>query len=351
MSMSKRKITVAVTGLNNIDSPGPGIPVIRALKESAEFEVRIIGLSYETLEPGLYMHDLVDKSYSIPLPSSGMDSLMSRLEYIHSKENIQVIIPNFDAELHSFIKLGNRLKAELGIATFMPDLETFESRHKSVLYEFGEKNGVKVPKSKMIYSPNEIHSIGNELGYPLVVKGKYYDASIAATPEQANNYFHKISNKWGLPIILQEFVSGNEVNITAIGDGNGNCIGAVPMRKLYITDKGKAWAGISLLDEELLTIANRVIGNSKWRGGCELEFIKTKEGSYYLLEMNPRFPAWVYLAVGCGQNHPEALVKLALGEKVTPFTSYQNGKLFVRYSFDQIVDISEFEKISTLGEL
>ena len=32
--MNKRKITVAVTGLNNIDSPGPGIPVIRGLKES-----------------------------------------------------------------------------------------------------------------------------------------------------------------------------------------------------------------------------------------------------------------------------------------------------------------------------
>ncbi len=47
--MNKRKITVAVTGLNNIDSPGPGIPVIRALKESDAFEVRIIGLSYESL--------------------------------------------------------------------------------------------------------------------------------------------------------------------------------------------------------------------------------------------------------------------------------------------------------------
>lgn len=349
--MSRRKITVGVTGLNNIDSPGPGIPVIRALKESKAFEVRIIGLSYETLEPGLYMHDLVDKSYSIPLPSAGMDSLLARLAYIHSKENLEVIIPNFDAELHSFIKLGPRLKSEMGIETFMPDLETFESRHKSVLYEFGEKNGVRVPKSKMIYTTQEIQTIGLELGYPLVVKGKYYDASIAATPEQAVNYFHKISAKWGLPIILQEFVSGNEVNVTALGDGNGNCIGAVPMRKLYITDKGKAWAGISLMDDELLTISNRVIANSKWRGGCELEFIKSKEGTYYLLEMNPRFPAWVYLAVGCGQNHPEALVKLALGETVEPYTQYESGKLFVRYSFDQIVDLQEFEKISTLGEL
>lgn len=348
---SKKNITVAVTGLNNIDSPGPGIPVIRALKESTEYNIRIIGLSYETLEPGIYMHNLVDKSYQIPMPSAGTAVLLDRLRYINDKEGIDVVIPNFDAELHNFIKLKNVLKTELNIETFLPTLEQFESRHKSVLYEFGEKNEVKVPYAKMLFSAQEIQQLKEEFSYPLVIKGKYYDASIAATPEQAVNYFYKISAKWGLPIIVQEFVSGNEVNVTALGDGNGKCIGAVPMRKLYITDKGKAWAGISLDDEELIKITNRVIGNSKWRGGCELEFIKTNDNKYYLLEMNPRFPAWVYLSVGCGQNHPEALVKMALGEKVEPFQSFETGKLFIRYSFDQIVNLSEFEKISTLGEL
>lgn len=349
--MSKRKITIGVTGLNNIDSPGPGIPVIRALRESKYFDVRIIGLSYESLEPGLYMHDLVDKSYQIPMPSAGMESLMERLAYIQQKESMELIIPNFDAELHSFIKLTPRLKSEFNIETILPTAEQFESRHKSVLYEFGERNGVKVPFSRMIFSAAEIYELKDTFTYPLVIKGKFYDASIAATPEQAVNYFHKISTKWGLPIIVQEFVSGNEVNVTAIGDGNGNCIGAVPMRKLYITDKGKAWSGISLDDQKLIEITNRVMKNSKWKGGCELEFIKTNAGEYYLLEMNPRFPAWVYLAVGCGQNHPEALVRMALGEKVEPFKEYDKGKMFIRYSYDQIVDLSEFEKISTLGEL
>jgi carbamoyl-phosphate synthase large subunit len=349
--MSRRKITVGVTGLNNIDSPGPGVPVIRALRQSEHFDVRIIGLSYETLEPGLYMHDLVDKSYSIPLPGAGISSLLARLEYIHEQEQLDVIIPNFDAELHNFIRISEQLRSDWGIATMLPTQEQFEARHKSVLYEFGEANEVKVPRSKMIFTPSEIGKIGDELGYPLVVKGKYYDASIAASQEQAVTYFHKISAKWGLPIILQEFVSGTEVNVTAIGDGDGNCIGAVPMRKLYITDKGKAWAGVSLEDDELIAIARRVIGKSHWRGGCELEFIKNKEGEYYLLEMNPRFPAWVYLAVGCGQNHPEALVRMALGEKVEPFAEYESGKLFIRYAYDLIVNLSEFEQISTQGEL
>jgi len=92
------------------------------------------------------------------------------------------------------------------------------------------------------------------------------------------------------------------------------------------------------------------VEKSQWRGGCELEFIKTRKEEYYLIEMNPRFPAWVYLANGCGQNHAEALVKMALGEEVKPFTQYVSGKMFIRYSYDMIVDISEFEKISTTGE-
>ena len=64
--MTKQKLTIAVTGLNAIDSPGPGVAVSRSLKEAGSFDARIIGLSYESLEPGIYMHQLIDKSYKIP---------------------------------------------------------------------------------------------------------------------------------------------------------------------------------------------------------------------------------------------------------------------------------------------
>jgi carbamoyl-phosphate synthase large subunit len=70
-----------------------------------------------------------------------------------------------------------------------------------------------------------------------------------------------------------------------------------------------------------------------------------------MIEINPRIPAWVYLAVGAGQNLPEALVKLAMGEKVEPMSSYSAGTMFVRYSYDMIGDISQFEKLSMTGEL
>jgi len=55
--------------------------------------------------------------------------------------------------------------------------------------------------------------------------------------------------------------------------------------------------------------------------------------------------------VGVGQNIPESLVHLALGEKVKPYCNYTVGKMFVRYAWDMIVDRSEFEQVSLYGEL
>lgn len=348
--MGKRRVNIAVSGLNAVDSPGPGIPVIRALRESAYFDVRIIGLSYEALEPGIYMHDLVDKTYQIPLPAAGAEHLLNRLRYIHDAERLDVVIPNFDAELFHFIRLADVLRREMNIQTFLPGMEQFEARQKVNLVAYGLEHGLRVPKSRAINRESEIASLSQEFNYPVMVKGKFYDAYVAYTPAQVQGWFHKLSARWGLPVIVQEFITGQEVNVTAIGDGRGNMIGAVPMRKQYVTEKGKAWSGISIDDPHLLAMARDVFTRTQWRGALELEVLRSGD-DYYLIEINPRFPAWVYLAVGCGQNHPEALVRLALGEEVAPFETYDVGKLFVRYSFDMIVELEEFMKISTQGEL
>ena len=349
-NFGSKRIVIAVTALNAIDSPGPGVAVIRAIRECPDFEVRIIGLSYEALEPGLYMHDLVDKTYQIPYPSAGTDNLMARLMYIHEIENLDVIIPNFDAELFNFIKLRDRLKSK-GIHTFLPELDQFEARDKIKLYEFGQKHELKVPADSVIYHVGDLVKAHAKTGYPMVMKGKFYDAIIANTLEQAQKAFYKIQAKWGLPVIVQEFINGTEFNIAALGDGKGNAISIIPMRKLYITDKGKAWAGITLDDPSLIELARKFIEVTHWRGGCELEIMQTADGIPYIMEVNPRFPAWIYLTAAAGQNQPASLVKMALGHEVAPFKEYEVGKMFIRYAWDLITDIAEFHQISGNGEL
>lgn len=343
-------IVIAVTGLNAIDSPGPGVAVIRAIRDGLNQPVRIIGLSYEALEPGIYMEGIADKTYQITYPAAGSEALYNRIAYIHAQEQIDFIIPNFDAELFNFIRIAPRLHL-LGIRSFLPTNEMLESRDKLNLYAFGQKHNLLVPKDKIIYRAEELHAAAEELTYPIVIKGKFYDAVVAYTLEQAQKAFYKLSAKWGLPVIVQQFVQGSEVNIAALGDGLGSAISIVPMRKMYITDKGKAWAGITIEDESLTQLATDFIAATKWRGPFEIEIMKTAKDELYIMEINPRFPAWIYLTAGAGQNQPAALVRMVMGETVLPFTSYEAGKLFIRYSWDLITDVSKFQQISAFGEM
>lgn len=348
--MKKKNIVVAVTGLNAIDSPGPGVAVIRSLKECKDFRISIIGLAYEALEPGIYMHDLVDRAYQIPYPSAGTDALLSRLSYINGVEKINVLIPNFDAELFNFIKISAELE-NLGIRTFLPTMKSFSDRDKVNLSRFGKENDLPVPDDRVVSSIAEIRRCTTEFGFPLVVKGKFYDAIICNSLEQAEKAFYKLQAKWGVPVIIQEFISGTEMNIAVLGDGKGNALSIVPMRKLYITDKGKAWAGVTIDDSTLTQLAGKFIRATNWRGGCELEVMMSSGDKPYIMEVNPRFPAWIYLTVAAGQNQPEALLKLALGQDVKPCNKYETGKVFIRYSWDMIINISEFHKISGTGVL
>ncbi len=341
---------IAITGLNNVDSPGPGVPVIRGITDSPEFNGEVIGLIYDSLEPGAYMENVTKKNYIIPYPSGGLESLLERIKIIHTRENLDAIIPTLDSELYGFTKLAPKL-AEMGIKTFLPTTDQLNLRAKDKLFEFCQKYNFKAPKNILATSVQDIYSISSEMSYPVAIKGIFYDAYIVHNFEEAQAAFNKLRLKWGLPIIIQEFVEGEEYNVAALGDGTGETIGAVPMKKLYITDKGKGWAGITIEDEVLIDLSREIISKLKWKSGIELEFVKEKKSNqYYLLEINPRFPAWVYLSVAAGQNLPYALVKLLNGENIESFKNYEIGKIFIRYSWDLITDIKKFEEITVNGE-
>lgn len=347
---NRKELTIAVTALNAHDNPGPGVGVIRSLRDSSDFKFKIIGLSYETMEPGAYLHDLVDITYQVPYPSAGSEPLLERLLYINSIEKMDLIIPNFDAELRNYIKISSSLEQH-GIKTFLPSIDMLTKLDKTNLYEFCRENNMLTPKTLLLNSIEKIDTLDEEFDFPVYVKGTFYEAYKALNKDQVKTYFAKLSAKWGLPVLIQESIEGIEINIAGLGDGNGGTIGAIPLRKLYITDRGKGWSGVVLSDPTLIEITKRFISTTNWRGGFELEYVRTSDDKLMLLEINPRFPAWIYAATAAGQNMPEALVKLAINNSISPYEKYQDGKMFIRYAWELITDISEFQKFSTQGVL
>jgi carbamoyl-phosphate synthase large subunit len=348
--MNPDALTIGVTGLNATDNPGPGVPVLRSLRADAGPKERHIGLTYDALDPGVYARNLADSVFLLAYPSAGAHTFLARLAAIHDRVGLDVIIPTLDAELPLFIAVEAQLRA-MGIATFLPSLSQLDLRGKAQLAALGRAAGVDVPATAVLTSAEDIPRVEREVKYPLFVKGPYYGATLVTCREEAVAAFHRVLATWGGPVIAQTCVRGEEVNLVGVGDGAGGLLGPVAMTKLALTDKGKGWAGVTIRDEALVGVAARIVAATKWRGPLEVEALRSGPGKYQVIEVNPRFPAWVHLATGAGVNLPRVVVDLALGRQPAPLPPYQVGKLFVRISLDQVVDLTDFERIVTTGEI
>lgn len=345
-----RLLTVALTGMNaRADNPGPGVAVARCLAEQTRHQVRLIGLGYDALEPGLYLDGLFDATYLMPYPAAGEDAFLARLAAVQAAEKIDVLIPCLDAEIPACIALQDRLAA-MGIRTFLPDAAQFALRAKDRLAEAAEAAGVAMPETRRVSTPGFFQTCTREgWRYPLVVKGVFYDAVVAYDAAQAVAAYHRIAAQWGHPVLVQQHVPGEEYNLTALGDGTGAMLGAVMMKKRAVTDKGKAWAGVCIHDEVLLDASTRLIAALKWRGPFEVEGVRDRDGAYHLLEINPRFPAWIYFSHGVGRNLPAALLDLVLGHPAPSFPEPRLGSLFIRYAQEVVLPMSAFEAVVTGG--
>lgn len=346
-----RKLTVAVTGMNATDNPGPGVPVVRALRDAAGQEIRVVGLAYDPLDPGAYMAGIVDDAYLMPYPSQGAEVLLDRLRAIVAETPIDVLIPTLDAELSAYIKIEPELRS-LGVRMVLPGEERLRLRAKDRFDELGRTLGLSVPRSATLTDVSQIPHLDKDFTYPLMVKGQFYDAYIAWSPMDVSAHFERLRARWGLPIIIQQHVAGEELDVVCLGDGEGGLVGWVPMRKMQLTEKGKAWGGVTIAERKLTAFVADTMKRLKWRGPCELEIMKASDGTgFYLIEINPRFPAWVWLSVGAERNLPWALVRMALGEDVAPMPPALPGVMFLRHSFDQICTMADYAALTTAGEL
>ena len=343
------KLKVGVSGINAVDNPGPGVGVAKSLKAWNE-AISIVGLAYDAMEPGVYMKWLIEKSYLMPYPSQGADAFIDRLLYIKNSYGLDAVIPTLDAELPIYIEYADRLK-ELGIANFLPTKEQFRLRSKERLAEVAERIGVKSPKTFTVIDYKGLQEALSEVGYPAMVKGLFYKAYKVYNYQEAVEKFNVIVAEWGYPVLVQQVVSGEELNLVGVGDGEGGHFGFLNIKKLWITQLGKTWTGVTIKNPKMLEAAENFVKEFKWRGAFELECIYTPEGDIYLIEINPRFPAWVYFSTGAGINLPARLLQAALGEEPPRDWDYEVGKLYVRFTDDFITDMGLFQKISTYGEV
>lgn len=341
---------VAVTGLHRGDNPQPGGAVIAGLRRRLP-DLRIVGLSYDPLESGLYSRgdDRVDAAYLLPYPGVGADALLERLDEIQQRERVDLIIPCLDSEIPNLMEIRDEL-AGRGIRCMLPTKESFERRGKVGLPAFCRDLGISTPQTKSATDPARLARFAEEMGYPVYVKGKFYGAHLVNSALELVAAFNEIARVWGTPVLVQQPFVGEEYDIVGLGDGEGKITGHCAIRKMLRTSAGKGFAGVVVEDPALDDLAHRIIGALRWNGPFELEFIKVPGKPHALFEMNPRFPAWVNFPSQIGHNLPGRLLERLLDANQMPLRVCSAGQMFIRHCVDLVGDIADLAKMASAGE-
>ena len=188
------------------------------------------------------------------------------------------------------------------------------------------------------------------IGYPLYIKGKFYEAWLVYTSVELFEKFDSLVRTWGLPVLVQEALIGEEYDVLGLADEAGAIVGHCAIRKLLRTPNGKGFGGIVVNDPVLERTSRQIIKHLRWSGPFEIEFLKTPGRPHVLFEINPRFPAWVDFPSQIGCNLPLRLIDMLLGRLPTKLDACDAGQMFIRHSVDLVGDLTELAKLSCDGE-
>jgi diaminopimelate decarboxylase len=178
-----------------------------------------------------------------------------------------------------------------------------------------ENLGFKVPDFiSASLADSEIHTFLRHSSWQCWLKSPYHDAKKVAswgTYERARDV---MSRNWRTSrLFIQRNVFGNEESI-AFSAYQGELLEAVHMQKRLITPEGKTWAGqVTPVDAETLECFKAAVQEMNWSGGGELEYVRDPDGQKWIIECNPRFPAWIFGSALAGHNLPGKMVAKALG--------------------------------------
>lgn len=301
------------------------------------------------MEPGIYLGSSTAPS-SMPYPSGGGEAFVQRLGHIKATVGLDLVIPNLDTELPSYMRHEAELAA-MGIKVFIPT-EGYELRGKDRLVKLAGELGLSMPKTVVAPSLDAFTRGLETMAFPLMVKGAFYKALRAETAAQAYSHFHTIAADWATRCCCRSCCTGDESrNVVGVGDGEGGHLGLVGIKKMMVTNLGKIWTGVSVRHEKDARGRRPVRRRGEVAGALRTRVRIVHGDTVNLIEINPRFPAWSYFATAIGVPLVGNLVRKALGLPVAPeIRDYEAGKLFIRYTDETVGDQETFQKLILNGE-
>ena len=300
---------IYISGLYSGTNPQPGISIARSLRQAYP-DATLVGVEYSNRCSGIHWRDFNEISLQRPWDELNLDAHARDIKRV--LDSGAIWISSIDLEIMWFASLFPEGHPNL----LTPPLAALNQVGKPAVPAH-QYLPMKIPTFVTTeLSDWDLHAFCREHDWKVWLKGPYYEAVRIHGWGGFQEMRHVLSSAWATDkLFLQSHVSGYEESIS-LSAYQGKLLDCVRMRKRDLTELSKTWAGdVSEVEPQMLESLREMIREINWTGGAELEMVRDAENQLWLLEVNPRFPAWIHGSTITGRNIPAALVEGATGVK------------------------------------
>jgi diaminopimelate decarboxylase len=298
---------IYISGLYSGTNPQPGIGVSRSLRQAYP-NATLVGVEYSNRSSGIHWPDLDELWLQRPWEELDLDAYATQVREVLDAGAFWV--SGVDLEimwLASVFPEGHR-------NLLTPPAEAIQKVAKPAV-EAHRGLPVRIPTFiSTELSDWELHAFCRQHDWKVWLKGPYYEAVRTSSWDVVERVRTLLARAWSTErLFLQAHVTGYEESVCFCAY-RGELAGSVYMRKRELTEEGKTWAGdVTEVPEEFAAPLRKIVKELNWTGGAELEMVRDMDGQLWLIECNPRFPAWIYGAAIAGRNLPALLIEKATG--------------------------------------
>jgi diaminopimelate decarboxylase len=295
-----------ISGVHSDPDPSPGIGIARSLKDAFP-DVLTVAVDYSIRSSGIH-HDCFDEVWLQPVWGElDLESYERQISESLREPN-SCWLSGLDVEAEWLASMHPDVPRLL-----VPSLRARRLVQKPEI-QAARSLGMEVPR--WIRAQDiawNLHAFGRAAGWNLWVKGQYHEAYPARSFPELYQQIERMLSHWPAEdVFIQEHVGGFE-RAYVFAAYQGRLLGAVEVEKRNVTIQGKTWgAEVAPLAPEARRALEAFVGSAHWTGGGEVEFIRSYVGADYLIDLNPRFPAYIYGVTLCGHNLPAQLLAAAL---------------------------------------
>jgi diaminopimelate decarboxylase len=298
---------IYISGLYSGTNPQPGVGIARSLRVAYP-QAKLVGVEYSNRCSGIHWQDFDEIWLQRPWDEINLDA--------HAREVQKVLdsgalwISSIDLEILWMADVFPNGHPNL----LTPPRRALESVAKPAIPAH-RGLPVKIPTFVTTeISDWDLHAFCRAHDWKVWLKGPYYEAVKTDNWARFAEMRSVLSDAWATEkLFLQAHVSGYEESVCFTAY-RGELLECVRMRKRDLTELSKTWAGdVTDVPAEIVEPLREIVRKINWTGGAELEMVRDAEGNLWLLECNPRFPAWIHGATITGYNLPASLVEGATG--------------------------------------